>query len=163
KNVGSAAIQSILKARQQVGKFVSLEKFYENVDSRTVNKRVVESLIKSGAMDAFRLPRKQMMEQLDRILEDIARKERFAGQSSLFDFEEMAPPPQRFISGEDFQDHEKLAHEKETLGFYISGHPLHKHKDLLETFAIPIESIDAGWDSKEALLGGIIGSIKQVK
>ena len=64
KNVGSTAIQSIIKARTEAGPFKSLDHFYDLVDSRVVNKRVVESLIKSGAMDCFQLPRKQMIQQL---------------------------------------------------------------------------------------------------
>jgi DNA polymerase-3 subunit alpha len=69
----------------------------------------------------------------------------------------------KFISMEDFGEQEKLMYEKESLGFYISGHPLQKHKELLETFTLPIESIDSNYDGKEALLGGIVGNVKQVK
>jgi DNA polymerase-3 subunit alpha len=162
KNVGGSAMQSIAKARED-GKFKSLENFYERVDTRTVNKRVVESLIKSGAMDSFGSSRKQLIQQLDTILEDLARKERHAGQATLFDFGEMAPTFSATTSTEDFAEQEKLAHEKETLGFYISGHPLHKHKDLLDTYTASLESIDSTWDGKEVLIGGIVGAIKQVK
>ncbi len=162
KNVGGAAIQSIAKAQQE-GKFESLEQFYERVDTRAVNKRVVESLIKSGAMDSFNLPRKQLIEQLDHILEDVARKERHAGQATLFELSEVRPVVTRIANTEDFLEQEKLAHEKETLGYYISGHPLHKHKELLETYTTSLENIDSTWDGKEVLLGGIIGAIKQVK
>ncbi len=162
KNVGATAIQSITKAREEA-KFQSLEHFYELVDTRTVNKRVVENLIKSGAMDGFGQPRKQMILQLEQILEDAARKDRHAGQASLFDFADMAPVISRPADTEDFDEHEKLAHEKETMGFYISGHPLHKHKELLDTFTTTLENIDSSWDGKEVLIGGIVGNIKQVK
>lgn len=163
KNVGGSAMQSIAKARE-LAKFASLEHFYECVDTRAVNKRVVESLIKSGAMDAFGVPRKQLIQKLDSILEDVARKERHAGQASLFDFGEMAPSVSSVTGNhDDFLEHEKLAHEKETLGFYISGHPLHKYKDLLETYTTSLEAIDPTWDGKEVLVGGIVGAIKQVK
>lgn len=162
KNVGSSAIQSILKARE-TGKFKSLDDFYDHVDSRTVNKRVVESLIKSGAMDSFNTPRKAMVEQLDGILENLARRERNANQASLFDLQELAPAPTRFSSNGDYDAQEKLKHEKETLGFYVSGHPLNKHSEILETFTIPLESLDSSWEGKEVLLGGIVGNIKQVK
>ena len=162
KNVGGAAIQSIAKAREG-GKFESLEQFYERVDTRAVNKRVVESLIKSGSMDNFNIPRKQLIQQLDHILEDVARKERHAGQATLFDLSEVRPVVSKVASTEDFLEQEKLAHEKETLGYYISGHPLHKYKELLETYTTSLENIDSTWDGKEVLLGGIIGAIKQVK
>ena len=163
KNVGGTAMQSITKARQS-GKFNSLDHFYQCVETRTVNKRVVESLIKSGAMDSFKIARKQLIQQLDGILEDVARKERHAGQATLFDLGEVAPMiPKGGNGNEDFDDQEKLAHEKEALGFYISGHPLHKHRDLLETYTTSLEAVDSTWDGKEVLLGGIVGTIKQVK
>src|SRR6185295_846955 len=88
KNVGGAAIQSIAKARVE-SRFNPLEDFYERVDSRAVNKRVMESLIRSGAMDKFNAPRKGMIDQLDRLLEDSIRRERNANQVSLFDFTEI--------------------------------------------------------------------------
>ena len=163
KNVGSTAIQSIVKARAEKGKFRSLDDFYESIDTRTVNKRVVESLIKCGAMDCFSLPRKQMVLQLDRIMENAARKERNAGQASLFDAAEMSAVSVATISVEDFDSQEKLAHEKEALGFYISGHPLNKHREVLETFTTAIDAIDHAHDGKDVLLGGIVGNIKQVK
>lgn len=163
KNVGSSAALPILKAREQTGKFVSLEHFCETIDSRTVNKRVLENLTKAGAMDCFGLSRKQMVENLDRILENVARKERNVNQASLFDFEEVSHSYVQPISTGDYDEQEKLAHEKETLSFYISGHPLNKHKSVLDTFVTPIESIDSSLDTREALLGGIVSSIKQVK
>ncbi len=163
KNVGSAAIQSMLKGKAETARFRSLEHFYEMVDSRTVNKRVVESLIKAGAMDCFQIPRKQMIQQIDRILEMAARKERNAGQATLFDAEDIPAPRLGTASSEEFDAQERLTYEKESLGFYISGHPLHKYKEVLETFTTQIDAIDSNWDAKEALLGGIVSNLKQVK
>jgi DNA polymerase-3 subunit alpha len=152
-----------MKARSQAGKFESLEQFFESIDSRTVNKRVVESLIKAGAMDGFSIPRKQLIAQMEQIQEDIARKERNAGQASLFDFAEMRPAIQQPVAKDDFAEHEKLAHEKETLGFYISGHPLTKYRDILDTYTVMIDAIDNSLDGKEVLLGGIVGTMKQIR
>jgi DNA polymerase-3 subunit alpha len=163
KNVGGAAIQSIMRARTEKGNFQSLDQFYDVIDSRAVNKRVVESLIKSGAMDAFGIPRKQMILRLDHIMEDAARRERNAAQHSLFDLADMEAITQVAPSKDDFDQQEKLLHEKETLGFYISGHPLNKHREVLETFTISIDAIDNTHDGKEVLLGGIVSNIKQVK
>jgi len=162
KNVGGAAIQSITKARNE-SRFSALEDFYERVDSRAVNKRVMESLIRSGAMDSFKAPRKGMIDQLDRLLEDSIRRERNANQASLFDAAEIGTSASVNYGTEDFDPQEKLVHEKEALGFYISGHPLHKHREILETFTTPIDSIDSTWDGKEVLIGGIVGHIKQVR
>jgi DNA polymerase III subunit alpha len=163
KNVGSSAIQSILKGRTQKSEFQSLDQFYEIVDSRSVNKRVVESLIKSGAMDCFQVSRKFMIDQLDRILENTARRERNINQASLFDMSDITPAVPANNGGEDFGEQEKLAFEKESLGFYISGHPLHKYKEVLETFTTPIEALDSTLDGKEVLIGGIVGAIKQIR
>lgn len=163
KNVGSSAIQSILKGRSQKIEFQSLDQFYEIVDSRSVNKRVVESLIKSGAMDCFQVARKFMIDQLDRILENTARRERNINQASLFDASDIITPVAMNNVREDYGEQEKLAFEKESLGFYISGHPLHKYKEVLETFATPIESLDTTFDGKEVLIGGIVGGIKQIR
>ncbi len=163
KNVGSSAIQSILKGKSETPRFRSLEHFYEKVDPRTVNKRVVESLIKAGAMDCFQIPRKQMIQQIDQLLEMTARKERNAGQAMLFDVEEIAPARPMAAGTEEFDAQERLVHEKESLGFYISGHPLHKYKDVLDTFTAQIDALDSSWDAKEALLGGIVSNLKQVK
>jgi len=92
-----------------------------------------------------------------------ARKERNAGQATLFDAEDIPAPRPGTASGEEFDAQERLAHEKESLGFYISGHPLHKYKDVLETFTTQIDALDSNWDAKEALLGGIVSNLKQVK
>ena len=100
---------------------------------------------------------------MDRLLENSARRERNLNQHSLFNAEEIIATSPKVVIEEDYDSQEKLQHEKEALGFYISGHPLQKHKELLETFTLPIESIDSNYDGKEALLGGVVGNIKQVK
>jgi DNA polymerase-3 subunit alpha len=104
-----------------------------------------------------------MIQQVDRILENSARREKNLNQHSLFGADEIVVSSPRLTVLDDYDSQEKLQHEKEALGFYISGHPLQKHKELLETFTLAIESIDSTYDGKEALLGGVVGNIKQVK
>ena len=118
KNVGGAAIQSIAKARNEA-RFKSLEDFYERVDSRAVNKRVMESLIRSGAMDSFNAPRKGMIEQLDRLLEDSIRKKETSIKLHCLILLRSVKSATVNYGTEDFDPQEKLAHEKEALGFYI--------------------------------------------
>ncbi|HKS96098.1 MAG TPA: DNA polymerase III subunit alpha, partial [Terriglobia bacterium] len=132
KNVGEAAIQSVEAVRARLGRFDSIFQFCENVDLRLLNKRVIESLIKAGAFDSLGARRAQMMAVLDRAMELGARKQREAesGQHGLFIGESspLPPPPERLPDVPDWSEAERLAGEKEVLGFYVTGHPLEKYR-----------------------------------
>ncbi len=132
KNVGEAAIQSVLAARERLGRFDSIFQFAENVDLRLLNKRVIESLIKAGALDSLGARRAQMMAVLDRAMERGARSQREAesGQHGLFIGESspLPPPPEVLPDVPDWSEVERLAGEKEVLGFYVTGHPLEKYR-----------------------------------
>ncbi|MFB0528249.1 MAG: DNA polymerase III subunit alpha, partial [bacterium] len=127
KNVGQAAIDSIVRARVSGGAFRSLYDFCVRVDSRLVNRRAIESLIKAGCFDSLGQPRAQFFKGLDLILEKASRaqKERLSGQTSflglvdstLEEVEELPP-------SKEWEENKLLAYEKEVLGFYITGHPL---------------------------------------
>jgi DNA polymerase-3 subunit alpha len=136
KNVGGNAIESIVAARKKLGTFKSIYEFCENVDLRLLNKRVLESLIKSGAMDSFGR-RSQLMAVLDKAMELAQKAQRDAesGQHGLFGVfqqEESQVDNQQLPNTPDWDEHLRLAAEKEILGFFISGHPLEKYKDKLE-------------------------------
>jgi len=132
KNVGETAIQSVLAARQTLGRFDGLFQFCENVDLRLLNKRVIESLIKAGALDSLGARRPQMMAILDRAMELGARRQREAesGQHGLFVSEGAPAPamPEDLPDVAEWSEAERLAGEKEVLGFYVTGHPLEKHR-----------------------------------
>ncbi len=134
KNVGGNAIESIVAARKKLGRFKSIYEFCENVDLRLLNKRVLESLIKSGAMDSLG-SRAQLMAVLDKAMEQAQKTQRDAesGQHGLFGvFQEEAPVDNHKLPNTpDWDEHIRLAAEKEILGFFISGHPLEKYKDKL--------------------------------
>jgi DNA polymerase III subunit alpha len=135
KNVGSNAITSILEARKS-GRFKGIHDFCERVDLRLLNKRVLESLIKSGAMDSMGR-RAQLMEVLDKAMEQAQKtaRDREAGQHGLFGiFEETEPAnaADRLPNVPDWEESVRLANEKEILGFWISGHPLEKYQDKIE-------------------------------
>jgi DNA polymerase-3 subunit alpha len=129
RNVGEAAIRSVLEFRGQRGKFRNLFQFCEEVDSRTLNKRVLESLVKSGALDSLGWKRSQCMALVDTAIEygQKVRRDRESGQKGLFSdllagntaIAEPSPPdiPEWGVE-------QRLAFEKETLGFFVSGHPL---------------------------------------
>jgi DNA polymerase-3 subunit alpha len=136
KNVGGNAIESIVAARKKLGSFKSIYEFCENVDLRLLNKRVLESLVKSGAMDSLGR-RAQLMAVLDKAMEGAQKAQRDAesGQHGLFGVfaqEEVFVDNHKLPNIPDWDEHVRLAAEKEILGFFISGHPLEKYKDKLE-------------------------------
>jgi DNA polymerase-3 subunit alpha len=135
KNVGSTAIESVLAARQKLGRFDNLVEFCEHVDLRLLNKRVLESLIKAGAFDSLGARRTQMLAALDRAMEIGQKRQREAesGQHGLFigGSDAPPPPPLEMPDAPDWSEAERLAAEKEVLGFYVTGHPLEKYMQRL--------------------------------
>ncbi len=124
KNVGEAAVEAILEARRAGGTFRSLDDLCQRVDLQRVNKRVLESLVKCGACDAFG-PRMAQLERLDAILATAQReqRDRASGQVGLFDLFAAAPDAGRIV-GPEAPRRELLGWEKELLGIYLSQHPL---------------------------------------
>jgi DNA polymerase-3 subunit alpha len=138
KNVGAAAVKSITEAREKNGTFKDLMDFFERIDARTVNKKVVESLIKCGAMDGFGHSRQQLMLGLESIMQKIGQmltlKE--SGQSSFFDVLE-GPTNKRTLDlpkVEEWPKAQLLGLEKELLGFYVTGHPLSEYETLIKYY-----------------------------
>jgi len=136
KNVGGNAIESIVAGRKKLGrKFRSFYEFCEEVDLRLLNKRVLESLIKSGAMDCFGR-RAQLMQALDTAIEQAQKVQRDAesGQHGLFGVfadESAQAASDALPNVPDWDEHTRLAAEKEILGFFITGHPMEKYKEKL--------------------------------
>ncbi len=149
KNVGGNAIESILKARAEAGgRFKSLWEFCEKVDLRVMNKRVIESLIKAGALDALG-KRGPLMAVVDKAMERAqkAQKDAAQGQSGLFGIFDEGP---RAGHGNDdlpkvadWEEGERLANEKEVLGFFVSGHPLDKYAEKLRNLSGVISVAEA--------------------
>jgi DNA polymerase-3 subunit alpha len=149
KNVGGNAIESISAARKKLGRgFKSFYEFCEEVDLRLLNRRVLESLIKSGALDGFGR-RAQLMQALDTAMEHAQKTQRDAesGQHGLFGVfaDETAEQANDALPNTpDWDEHTRLAAEKEILGFFITGHPMEKYKDKLADFnALSTEDIAA--------------------
>ena len=137
KNVGGNAIESILKARQEIGgHFRSFWEFCEKVDLRVMNKRVIESLIKSGALDSLGT-RGQLMAAIDKAIERAQKvqKDEAQGQVGLFGLFDEGPArghgDDDLPSVADWEESVRLANEKEVLGFFVSGHPLDKYAEKL--------------------------------
>ncbi|TBR18787.1 DNA polymerase III subunit alpha [bacterium] len=169
KNVGKGAIESVIQARNKFGKFKSLEDLCQSIELRLVNRKVLESLIKCGALDSFGLHRAQMFASLDMVLEysSNTQKERAKGQLSFFDLgEDMAG--KSFKSGlsqttpiKEWPEPQLLSFEKDMIGFYISGHPLARYAKQLKRFASS-EINDLSKYADQDLLS-IVGLITKVK
>jgi DNA polymerase III subunit alpha len=171
KNVGQNAIESIVAARKKLEQFRSFYDFCENVDLRLLNKRVVESLIKSGAMDSLGR-RKQLFDAVDKAMDRGQKTQRDieAGQHGLFGvFDEPQSPSSQaeYLDGAEWDEHQRLAAEKEILGFFITGHPLQKYQSKREEFgALSTEEIGAMKQSTgkdEILTAGIITHLRVAK
>src|SRR3984957_11008736 len=172
KNVGGNAIESIVAARKKLGQFKSIFEFCENVDLRLLNKRVVESLVKSGAMDSMGR-RAQLMAVLDKAIEQAQKSQRDAesGQHGLFGVfqqEDVVSNNVKLPNVPDWDEHTRLSAEKEILGFFISGHPLDKYKDKLQdlqaltTLEIAAMKNSTGKDETIAT-AGMIGNLRVLK
>ncbi|HSP15123.1 MAG TPA: DNA polymerase III subunit alpha [Thermoanaerobaculia bacterium] len=169
KGVGSSAIESILEARRRIGRFTSLLQFCEEVDLRACNKKVLEALVKSGSFDFLGQTRKALFEQLEPTA-DSAQREKEAkerGQVSLFGMGAPASaglsPRLKPVLHAEWSDEEKLRHEKETLGFYVSGHPLNKYAEELKLFAsATTEALHRHIDDT-VNIGGIVSQMKRSK
>src|SRR5215468_10688612 len=171
KNVGRNAIDSIIQARSEVKKFSSLFEFCEKIDLRLLNKRVLESLIKSGALDSLGT-RAQLMTGLDRAIERGQKVQRDAefGQHGLFGVFESDMPQQsdRLPEAPEWDEHQRLAAEKEILGFFITGHPMEKYRDKLLDFSgymdtAAIGAMKQGTGKDEIPTAGIISGVRVIK
>src|SRR6202521_4669627 len=166
KNVGANAVESIAKARTDAGSFTSLYDFCERVDLGAVNRRMIESFIKAGAMDALEGTRAQLMAVIDNAMENGARawKDRASGQSGLFAtlIEEQPPADHPLPKVPDWTGLEKLTGEKDMIGFYVTGHPLDQYKDkVLELATHTTSGLENLPRNAEVALCGILAAIQR--
>ena len=167
KNVGQGAIDSIIAAREKNGKFKSIYDFTEKVDTRLCNRKVVESLIKCGALDSLGLFRSQLAAMVDKALEVAGgiQKDRMNGQLSFFDkFEDeenFKKSFQEIPNIPEWPESQLLAYEKELLGFYVTKHPLARFEKMLRTFSTcRTTELKNLKDGDEVLMGGILSKVK---
>jgi len=168
KNVGEGAVEAIIAAREKDGPYRDLFDFCERVDLRKVNRRVIESLIKCGAFDSTGARRAQLMAILDEALETGQRlgRDREAGQGSIFDLMggggTQAAQSAQLPALPEWGEHDKLAYEKEALGFYITGHPLSAYQDDIKRLStVDTVSIQAAGDGMNVRLAGLPTEIKE--
>jgi DNA polymerase-3 subunit alpha len=165
KNVGEVAVESVLRARIEGGKFSSLADLCERVDGRSVNRKGLEALVKCGACDSFGQTRASLFARIERTLARAASilADRQRGQSSLFGALEdrAASQPESDNGLSEWPDHELLAYEKELLGFYVTGHPLTPYAPILEKYSLANTKTLAQLPSRSLTrLGGMIAAVQ---
>lgn len=168
KNVGQGSIDSIIEARTEAGSFKNIFDFFKNIDTRLVNKKVIESLIKCGAFDRFGFRRSAVFSVVDRLLEASSNfhRDRQGGQYSFFDIQgnEGAFKNSLFVEIPDipeWPENQLLTFEKEMLGFYVTKHPLTSYEKLLkELSSCSTKSLPKKKDGEEVSIGGILSKVK---
>jgi DNA polymerase-3 subunit alpha len=165
KGVGEVAVETILKARNEGGKFKSLSDLCERVDGRTVSRKILEALIKSGACDCFGQTRATLFGGIDLVMTRAAgiNADRQKKQETMFGMlEEKAPPMPESISNlPEWPQHELLAHEKELLGFYVTGHPLTPFAPILEKYTLTNTAKLAELPNRSLTrIGGLIAAVQ---
>lgn len=156
KGVGAAAIESIVEARDADGLFTSIADFTGRADTRKVNKKVLESLVKAGAFDSLGITRAAAMDSVTTILNGPGSRN--TDQQSIFGEEMFDPEP----LVEEWDEAELLRNEKESLGFYITGHPLTKYDMLLTKLkARKTTELEHIPDRSDIIIGGILRGIKK--
>jgi len=142
KNCGEGAMAIAIADRGKCGEFTSLDDFASRLDSKVVNKRILENLAKAGALDWTGETRAGMCARLEQVVASAssAQRDRAAGQVSMFDSLDFAAPAAQTKSKraseptvEEWSKDERLAHEKELLGFYVTGHPLDKFRSVIDS------------------------------
>ena len=169
KNVGDTAARAIVAARDEGGPFTSIWDFAERVDPQVANKRALESLVKCGSLDSLDdAPRKGMLEQLDAAVAWGGRQQadRLVGQGSIFDLgDETVERPRHHpaIPPGELDKADLLSLEKETLGLYVSEHPLAGIRDeLRRKVDCPLSELDRRRDGEVLTVGGIVGALRQL-
>jgi len=168
KNVGENTARGIIAARARRGRVNSIYEFCEAVDPRLLNRRVLESLIKSGAMDSFRSPRAQLWAAIDEAMTygERAGHLRSVGQHGLFGARQETPEValSELPDVDEWPEEQRLAGEYATLGFYLSGHPLAKYTGRLkELGAVELGAIEGKRSGEEITVAGIVVNIRPMR
>ena len=163
RNVGEGAIASIIAGRQSAP-YRSLVELCDRIDLRLCNKRVIESLIDSGACDSLGGERSQLVAALDHAFSEaqVRQQERFTGQHALFGEETRLPTPSsRLPDVPPWSEHERLTREKSVLGFFISGHPLAKYRVEVELFGTRTTASLGMWSPQKVTIAAVVTVVKR--
>ncbi|MCI5149023.1 MAG: DNA polymerase III subunit alpha, partial [Candidatus Electrothrix sp. MAN1_4] len=171
KNVGGSALDSMIKEREEHGLYTSLTDFCARIDSGKVNRKVLENLIKAGAFDSMQVKRAQLMEVLGQALEQAkaVQRDRLSGQMSLFAVaggmggSNQPAAEITFPDIDEWPELQKLSYEKETIGFFLTGHPLDGVVETIRMVAdAGIEELDNWHEGQAVRVGGLIQQSKEI-
>jgi DNA polymerase-3 subunit alpha len=163
KNAGFNAVKNLIREREANGPFTSLTDVCCRVGTKIVNKRVLESLIQAGALDSLPGHRAQKLFNLERVMERAQRSSRDAerGQIALSFSCDETSIDENLLECEPWTSQEKLRREKEALGFFLSGHPLDKFKNVLGMMStVSTPQLKASANGKHAIVGGLVSAVK---
>ncbi len=166
KNVGTNAVEEILRLREENGRFLSLEQFFSLVNPSIVNRKNIESLIKSGAFDSLG-DRLQLLDNLDVLMAYATKtqKEQNSGQTDLFGGSDTEQARSELILGPvvgEYSVNDKLFWERELLGLYLSQHPLEAYKTLLQETTLNFKTIKPTHNGKKVTVGGSITDTREI-
>ncbi len=167
KNVGTGAVEEIIRARDESGQFEDLEDFLKRVNSRVVNRKALESLIKAGAFDRFS-ERHALLHNLDFIVAHAQRlqKQADSGQTDLFgaliEDDSVVSRLEIQTAGVVIDDREQLKWERELLGLYLSSHPLDQFELYLSEQTVPLSDLSDDHNGKTVTIGGVISDVRDI-
>ncbi len=164
KGVGESAVHSIIETREEAGEFTSIENFVNRIDPSKVNKRFIESSIKSGGFDRFGYSRKALLDQLELIVDtakDASNARKNAVGSLFGDDDEITTVKLSLTNSDEYELKEILEFEKETLGFYVSGHPLDEYREKLDELNYTLSSELEG--IKDGSFAIFIGKVEEIQ
>jgi DNA polymerase-3 subunit alpha len=165
KNVGQAAVEEIIRERRSGGDYLGFMDLLERVDLKTVNRKVLETLILCGVFAAFETNRATLFHNLDRMLDCAAKlkESRRYGQTSLFDIQGMELPSMELEELPEYPSSECLRYEKQNLGFYFSGHPLEKYRQKIrEAVTLQLSRLQSAVSDRLYTLIGILKDLKVI-
>jgi len=159
KGTGEQAIENLVAARAAAGPFRGIADFCRRVDRRLVNRRAMEALIRAGAFDSIEPNRAMVLASLGNAIEAADKAEQFASQTSLFGSAEDAAATFEMVRAPMWSERERLLNEKQSLGFYLSGHPFNAYRDELRRFArTPLANLAPGYEP--VMLAGVIYGVQ---
>lgn len=163
KGMGEAVIEAIVQEREARGVFLNLFNFCQRLDLRKVNRRVLESLVKSGAFDDWQVERAILFASLEKAMQVGVRHQQntSSGQQDLFSLMHDDDQTADYVSCKPWVDKVRLEAEKETLGYYISGHPSDKYCREFETFITPIAKLNPA-TMKKKIICGLVTAIRMI-
>ncbi|MBR4159102.1 MAG: DNA polymerase III subunit alpha, partial [Spirochaetia bacterium] len=162
KDTGDAVVDEVLRARKD-GPFKSFDDFLKRVDLRVLNKRVVDSLIKAGVFDELESNRAKLAYNAERLIDyySAEQEKEKMGMISLFGDDDVAMQPMAMEEVPDWDLKEKLAFEKERLGFYVSGHPLDKYKKIYQKYVtLPMNDLKHATPGRKYIIVGLVKGVR---